>query len=343
VALTASPAFAQRKAPAPVVDEASRNKARQKLVEGVELLKAGDYNEALLRFQEAYALVPSPKIHYNFGLAYLGLARYAEALDSFEKFLAEAGDATKDTRDKAEEHRKGLRGRVALVEVTADAAGADVLVDGRVVGRTPLAKPVYVDPGPHQIVVQKAGTGSPYLERITPQSGQSIKVTAKLAREAPAVRPAEPPPMVEAPPVATAPSLPEAPAATVTTTSAPERQDKFLGLGKQIWGISLGAFGLASLGTGVAFGILAKQQSDAIASDARSEKIFNPKNEDSGRSYQTLQIVFTTIGAAAIGTGAVLYVLHLNERSETASASRGLVITPVFTPGFAGASAVTSF
>ena len=61
--------------------------ARTKLLDGSDALKRGDFKDALARFKEAYELVPSPKIHYNFGLAYRGLGRPADAIDAFEKFL----------------------------------------------------------------------------------------------------------------------------------------------------------------------------------------------------------------------------------------------------------------
>src|SRR6516225_2968499 len=54
-------------------DARARRAARSKLVEGVTLLRQGDYAAALSRFEEAQALVPSPKIEYDLGLAYLGL------------------------------------------------------------------------------------------------------------------------------------------------------------------------------------------------------------------------------------------------------------------------------
>jgi len=93
--------------------EAARASARRKLVEGVDAMKRGDYPTALARFEEAYALVPSPKIHYDFGLAYVGLERPAEALAAFERFLAEAPDAPADKREKAASLVSALRARVA--------------------------------------------------------------------------------------------------------------------------------------------------------------------------------------------------------------------------------------
>jgi tetratricopeptide (TPR) repeat protein len=327
VVTAVAPAAAQQPA-APTADEATRNRARQKLVQGVDLLRSGDYSEALARFQEAYIFVPSPKIHYNFGLAYLGLARRAEALAAFEKFLAEATDATKDTRDKAEEHSRDLRTRVAFVEVTADQAGADVLLDGRTVGQTPLARPLYVDLGPHQIVVQIPGSGQPYLERIAPdRGGQRLTVSARLRAPAPTL----PPPIA-------APAQVERPAEVVTTPAPQESGDRFFGLGNRLWGISLGTFGLAAVGAGVAMGVLARQRANDIARAADQGRRFEPAAEDSGRRYQTLQIVFTSVGATALAAGTVLYALHLNQQPDSSVSVAALVA-----PGFTGASLLTAF
>jgi tetratricopeptide (TPR) repeat protein len=93
--------------------DATRAAARRKLVEGVDAMKRGDFQAALARFEEAYALVPSPKIHYDFGLAYVGLERPADALTAFERFLAEAPDAPPDKREKAAALVSTLRARVA--------------------------------------------------------------------------------------------------------------------------------------------------------------------------------------------------------------------------------------
>jgi hypothetical protein len=104
--------------------DAVRDAARAKLVEGVDALKRGEHQVALESFKQAYALVPSPKIHYDFGLAYLGLGRHAEALSAFERFLAEASDAPADKRDKAAHYVSELRARVGTGADVAKAAPA---------------------------------------------------------------------------------------------------------------------------------------------------------------------------------------------------------------------------
>jgi len=75
--------------PRPETD-AARQAATARLIEGVELLRTRQYHEALARFDEAYALVPSANIHYDRGLAYRGLGRNAAAIEAFEAFLAGA-------------------------------------------------------------------------------------------------------------------------------------------------------------------------------------------------------------------------------------------------------------
>ena len=114
-----------RAQPAASASDATRAAARRKLVEGVDAMKRGDFQAALARFEEAYALVPSPKIHYDFGLAYVGLDRPAEAVTAFERFLAEASDAPQDKREKATSLLSTLRARVAETSGHGNGEAAD--------------------------------------------------------------------------------------------------------------------------------------------------------------------------------------------------------------------------
>jgi hypothetical protein len=206
--------------------------ARAKLVEGSDLLKRGEYREALVRFQEAYALVPSPKILYNFGLAYIGLSRNADAIDAFEKFLAEALDAAPELRANAERHRTTLAQQTGSLIVETDVKDAEISVDGRARGTTPAPGPIRLDPGPHQLVVEKAGL-PPYTRRMTIEAGQKIIVEARLTKEA------APAPL----PVITVVQAPQP--VRVPEKSTPSHTLKWkLGLG-------LGVVAVAALGFGV--------------------------------------------------------------------------------------------
>ena len=119
VALALALGGARVQAASPAPDTTAREQARAKLVDGLELLKRGAPAGALAAFQEAYALFPSPKIKYDFGLAYLGLHREADALSAFEQFLAEAPDAPADKRRRAEQYRETLRARLTAAAAPA--------------------------------------------------------------------------------------------------------------------------------------------------------------------------------------------------------------------------------
>jgi hypothetical protein len=187
--------------------------ARAKLVEGAQLLSQGEYEEALARFQEAYARVPSPKIFYNYGLAYKGLGRNAEAIAAFDRFLSEAGDAGADKRGDAERRRAELLKRVGILEITAEVEGADILIDGTSYGQTPRTAPIYLDSGNHLLSVRKGKLQ--HVQRLTTERGQKQTVVVALSENTPpplAMAPSQiplPPPPVQPPPPADVP--PEAP------------------------------------------------------------------------------------------------------------------------------------
>jgi hypothetical protein len=175
-------------------DESNRARARAKLDEGTALYDRGEYQPALQRFHEAYDTFPSPKIFFNLGLATRGLGRNAEALGWFRRFLDEATDAAPAPRAQAERLVSELQAQVASVEIACETDGAEVSVDGRPAGKTPLPKPLLVDPGPHQIVVeQPGGAGAPFTEKIAPRAGETVRVRAQLGAAA----------VTHAPPLAT--------------------------------------------------------------------------------------------------------------------------------------------
>ncbi len=168
-------------APAPAAGtEAARETARARLVEGVELLRQKQFAQALTKFDEAYALVPSPNIFYDRGLAYQGLGRDADALEAFDAFLAHADHAPPGTREKATHERETLRARVATLAVTSDPPGAEISVDGRRRGVTPLSGALYIDAGPHEVAARNTSTGVVTTERIVAAPRETVRLTLRF-------------------------------------------------------------------------------------------------------------------------------------------------------------------
>jgi len=246
----------------------SREVAQAKLIEGVALLKQGDYTGALATFQDAYRLVPSPNIHYDMALAYAGLGRSADALEAFERFLAEAPRAPPATRQKAKRDAETMRGRVGVVAISADQPGAEIFVDGASRGVTPLSRSLYLDPGPHALAARGPGGALGPAQTVVVEAGATAKVALQVPTAAAA--PALAGTTVEVP-GRIAPPAP-APAATVV---APEPRAAAT-RSSRIWALSSTAVGVALLGLGGTFGLLARQEGESLTKLSEQSK---PNNE----------------------------------------------------------------
>ena len=143
--------------------------------------------------------------------------------------------------------------------------------------------------------------------------------TASLA-PAPAPSPAAP---VMNPPEQVA--IAAQPAATTST-----------GRGLRIAGITCGAIGVASVGTAIYFYTRARSFSDKVAHEVPRLS----SDEQAGKNAETMQWVFYGVGAAAIATGTVLYVLGWPS-GEASHAAAGFA--PMLGPGMAGISAQGAF
>ena len=185
-----------------------RSRARALLSDGDRALARRDYNGALAKFQEAFAVVPSPKIQFNFGLAYRGLARHADAHAAFQAFLTGAKDAPADRLKEARALLKEEAAATGRLAVTCNVEGADVLVDERNVGKTPLAE-VVLDPGPHEVVISR-GEGALHRERIVLARGETTRLSTTLVVQEKTVQP--PPTLAVIPPPPPVPAVQAAPA-----------------------------------------------------------------------------------------------------------------------------------
>ncbi|MDZ4695656.1 MAG: PEGA domain-containing protein [Deltaproteobacteria bacterium] len=172
--------------PASAVAQTAKEKARASalLKEGAAFLSDKEYEDALGKFEAAYAVVPSPKILFNVGLANEGLARPVRALRAFNEYLAGATSDTAERRKEATDHIVVLKTKVALVVIQADLDGAHISIDGEDSGTTPLSNAIAVEPGNHQIVVQ-ASTGKPWTQAIKALAGSTMRLDATV-KEVPA-------------------------------------------------------------------------------------------------------------------------------------------------------------
>jgi len=300
--------------------------ARAKLVEGGDLLRAGEYSGALIRFQEAYDLVHSPKIEYNFGLAYMGLGRKADAIEAFETFLNEALDASPDLRANAERYRSTLATQTGALVVTSDTDGAEVSIDGRSRGVTPLQTSIRLDPGPHQLVVEKAGV-PPFAEKLTIEAGRRVAVEARLTPASVA------PPAPVAVPVVVPPPPAEGPRPLTDAERAAQKRSL---IRKVAW--TTGAVGVAALGWGLAERLIANGKFNDFNSrpqgcDADDRVLAHGGGDCSsllsaGRSAATLSTVGFISGAVLAGASAVLFYTSRQPFDAPGDGKMGLACGP---------------
>ncbi len=161
--------------------------ARKTFAEGVKLYQKGDFEGARRLFQQADAEHHAPPIVYNLALAEERLDHPQAAVDAYEKYIAEAGDAGEYSSAAAVAIAQ-IKARSTKLRIESKPPGARVFVDG-----TPLAEPapatVLVTSGHHVVVVQGEGWRD---EKEIETRGEALAVT--LA--APEPKPEPPPPIV---------------------------------------------------------------------------------------------------------------------------------------------------
>jgi hypothetical protein len=193
LALPAGGAFAQTTAPA-ANGKAIDPEGQKHFDLGNDLYNEARYEDALVEYEKAYALSKYWKILYNRGQALVMLRREPEAIEDFERYLAEGGsEIPEDRRKEVERDLAKLKQRLAWVILKGAPSGLDVLVDGRVVTKTPLGKPLTVGAGKRTIALRR-GTQIVFSKELHIPAGESTEVGVEIAPEPKKIDPPPPPP-----------------------------------------------------------------------------------------------------------------------------------------------------
>jgi tetratricopeptide (TPR) repeat protein len=132
------------------------NEAREHARQGAALYHKSDFAAALVEFKRAYALSPNYRVLYNVGQTLAELQDYVAAQVAFERYLSEGGaKIPRERRAAVEAEVAKLAARVATVQVQVNVDGAEILVDGVLVGRSPLAEPLRLNAGVRTIAASK--------------------------------------------------------------------------------------------------------------------------------------------------------------------------------------------
>jgi hypothetical protein len=198
------------------------------------------FAEAVREFEQAYELWPDYRVLYNIGKVRVTLGRSAEAVAAFEAYLEKGGaELPEERRQEVREAVAGQLAHVATIDVRVSEDGAEVRVDGRLVGTSPLGAPVRVTEGKH--TVEALRPGQPVQLREIDLPGAST-LTVELAfpppprPDPPAPPPAAPPPAPSPPSAAPAPP-PQA--SLVAHAAAPDPGRTWRAVGYGVAGVGL--------------------------------------------------------------------------------------------------------
>lgn len=158
----ASPASAQGDAPA---GDVTKDATTMLYNAGIDAAKSEQWEKAYESFQAAWKIKQHPQIAVNLGRAALKTGRPLEAAERLTFFLRETKDQVQN-QDRAAVQKLLLEAKqkIGTLLVKVNKPGAEVVVDGQVVGQAPLGREVFVDAGSHTV---EARLGKERAEPVT--------------------------------------------------------------------------------------------------------------------------------------------------------------------------------
>lgn len=296
-----------------------KRKASVLFKEGNRLYQRGLYLDALNKYKQARAIYPSAKIDLNIGSTLDALGKRAEAAAYFARFLLQKGNTSGKVVRQARRFFAALKKKVASVELTCAEAGATVRVDSAVLGITPLAVPVYLEPGEHRVKVHKEAVGE-FARTLTLSAGQHIHLDASLARRPALVAP-RPDPV--APPPASTPAGGAAPRPHAGTTSRTKTILAYSTLG-------LGA--ALAVGAAVMYGVGVTQGDEAHeaygATRVQSEIDAHYEDVEAARTKLVVGHVLVGAAAAALGVSIYAFITRSSGQESQEKPRAGVSLSP---------------
>ena len=145
--------------------------ARRYFTEGMAHYQARRFREAIHAFELAAERVPSADLWFNVARAHEQLGEPSRATDFYRRYL------------RAESERAARRSRptTGTLRIDASIPGAEVEVDTRSVGRTPVLEPLALAPGAHRLLIRRAGY-LPFRSEVRVEAGVTTSAYADLQR-----------------------------------------------------------------------------------------------------------------------------------------------------------------
>ena len=150
------------------------------MAEAAQALQAGDYATALAAFRAARASSDRPVLLFNIGMCHRELDDWGAAVDAFEQYLVAGRDLEPSDRlAEAERQRNEMQPQLGRLRIDVGEDGAELAIDGRVVGVAPLAAPIRLRSGAHVVVARRPGFVDARAD-VTVVRGATVEVELDL-------------------------------------------------------------------------------------------------------------------------------------------------------------------
>jgi hypothetical protein len=287
-------------------EESSADVARQRAAEtfrqGVEAFDRRDFETARVAFLQTLALRPrEAAVQRNLGLAEIYSGHYLDGARRLARVLQTTSQGSSEERSRMQESLKKAETQLQRLTIEVDTDGAEIVVEGTELGRSPLPFAWYVAPGPYDLGVSKPGFQSVTRAGLA-QAGKAEHLRIELEPSAADGPPPAPPAARSAPPAG--PDMPP-----------PARHG-----GVNPWLIAGGAtLSAAGLATGVAFSVLANDnagKAEDLAEDIPSGRNCRSDPPSPCPAIQRAleahdrQVNYAVVGYTAGGALAVLTIVY---------------------------------
>lgn len=146
------------RADGPGASTSAQEEAYRLYDEGAAAARAGQREQARSLYSRAWQLHHQWQIAASLGQVELDLGRYRDAAEHLDFAMREVPDAKRENaRRRAGPKLDQARARVGALRVSVNVPGAEVLIDGNVVGKAPLAAVVFVEPGAVMVEARLSG------------------------------------------------------------------------------------------------------------------------------------------------------------------------------------------
>jgi hypothetical protein len=297
--LLASAAVSTASTPAHAQASAQDSAVAQSLYDqGRKLAAQNNYAEACPKLEESQRLEPTAVAQFWLADCYEHVGRTASAWSSFLNLAATArrnGGPKAEEREKvAKERANAIAPKLTQLAISVpDAVKVPGLVikrDGESVHSGQWGSPVPVDPGNHTIEASAPGKQTWTKTQDVEGVGQIVTIQVDPLGDTPA--------QVTAPAPGGAPSpVPNAPPKTEPARSSPLKTA----------GLVVGAVGIAGLGVGAVFGVLAMSK-NSNANDSHCGAAFGGTNncDSTGLSLRSDAVKFGNVSTVSFIAGGVL-------------------------------------